>query len=56
MGKWPRDTIGKQATSAVGQVALMNTYNRSFGEYGYKVGQVLLTKVIETDEKWGKCT
>ncbi|EGY76319.1 glutamate 5-kinase [Peptoniphilus indolicus] len=51
MGKRPRDTIGKQATSAVGQVALMNTYNRAFGEYGYKVGQVLLTKVIETDEK-----
>lgn len=49
MEKRPRDIIGKQATSAVGQVALMNTYNRAFGEYGYRIGQVLLTKVIETD-------
>lgn len=51
MEKRPRDTIGKQATSAVGQVALMNTYNKAFGEYGYRIGQVLLTKVIETDEQ-----
>lgn len=46
----PRDTIGKQATSAVGQVALMNTYNRTFLEYGYHAAQILLTKQIETDE------
>lgn len=46
----PRDTIGKQAASAVGQVALMNTYNRSFNEYNYQAGQVLVTKHIETDD------
>lgn len=46
----PRDTAGKQATSAVGQVVLMNTYNRAFMEYNYSVAQILLTKQIETDE------
>lgn len=45
----PRDTIGKQAASAVGQVALMNTYNRAFNEYNYQAAQVLVTKHIETD-------
>lgn len=46
----PRDTVGKQATAAVGQLSLMNTYLRSFAEYGYMVGQVLLTKMVETDQ------
>lgn len=45
----PKDTIGKQATAAVGQLSLMNTYLRSFAEYGYKIGQILLTKMVETD-------
>lgn len=45
----PRDTVGKQAASAVGQVALMNTYNRAFNEFSYQVAQILLTKQIETD-------
>lgn len=45
----PRDTVGKQATAAVGQLSLMNTYLRSFAEYGYMVGQVLLTRMVETD-------
>lgn len=45
----PRDTVGKQAASAVGQVALMNTYNRAFHEFGYEAAQILLTKQIETD-------
>lgn len=45
----PRDTIGKQAASAVGQVALMNTYNRAFNEFNYQAAQVLVTKHIETD-------
>ncbi|MDD7305519.1 MAG: glutamate 5-kinase [Peptoniphilaceae bacterium] len=48
--KRPRDTVGKQATAAVGQLSLMNTYLRSFAEYGYMVGQVLLTKMVETDK------
>lgn len=45
----PRDTVGKQAASAVGQVALMNTYNRAFNEYNYQAAQILVTKHIETD-------
>ena len=49
MEQRPRDVIGKQATAAVGQVALMNTYTSAFGEFGYNIGQILLTKQIETD-------
>lgn len=45
----PRDTIWKQAAAAVGQVTLMNTYNRAFHEFGYEVAQLLLTKQIEID-------
>lgn len=45
----PRDTIGKQAAASVGQVALMQTYSRAFSEYNYMVGQILVTKHIETD-------
>lgn len=52
----PKDTIGKQATSAVGQVALMQTYNRALTEYGYKGAQVLLTRQIELDPKMHKNT
>ena len=45
----PHDTIGKQASAAVGQSELMNIYGRLFSEYGYTVGQVLLTKdVVES--------
>lgn len=46
----PKYTVGKQATAAVGQLSLMNTYLRSFAEYGYMVGQILLTKMVETDK------
>ena len=42
----PHDTIGKQATAAVGQCELMNIYGRLFSEYGYTVGQVLVTKDV----------
>ncbi|MGO1579933.1 MAG: glutamate 5-kinase [Peptoniphilaceae bacterium] len=45
----PRDTIGKQAAAAVGQVALMNTYNRAFNQFNYHASQILITKQIETD-------
>lgn len=45
----PRDTIGKQAASAVGQVSLMQIYHKVFSQYGYSVAQVLLTKQIERD-------
>lgn len=40
----PRDIIGKQASSAVGQALLMQIYERSFGEYNQKIAQILLTK------------
>ncbi len=45
----PRNTSQKQAASAVGQVALMNTYNKELREHNYQVAQLLLTKQIETD-------
>ncbi|WP_099203101.1 glutamate 5-kinase [Miniphocaeibacter massiliensis] len=45
----PSNTAIKQATSAVGQVALMNTYNRILGEFNYHAAQILLTKHIESD-------
>mgnify|MGYP000429778568 CR=1 FL=1 len=40
----PRDIIGKQASSAVGQAILMQIYERCFGEYNQKLAQILLTK------------
>lgn len=40
----PRDIIGKQASSAVGQALLMQIYERCFGEYNQKIAQILLTK------------
>lgn len=45
----PRDNAGKQGTSAVGQVVLMNMYQRAFEEFGYHAAQILLTKQIEKD-------
>lgn len=40
----PRDIIGKQASSAVGQALLMQIYEKVFGEYNQKLAQILLTK------------
>ncbi len=42
----PRDTIGKQASSAVGQGILMQYYEKSFNEYNQRVAQILITKDI----------
>ncbi len=42
----PRDVIGKQAASAVGQAALMQMYEKFFSEYNQKIAQVLLTKTV----------
>jgi glutamate 5-kinase len=48
----PKDTPTKQACAAVGQCELMYMYDKLFGEYGYKIGQILLTKyVIDTPRK-----
>ncbi|MBR2294588.1 MAG: glutamate 5-kinase [Clostridiales bacterium] len=45
----PKATREKQAIAAVGQCELMNAYNRSFSEYSYTCGQILLTRDDLTD-------
>lgn len=48
----PRDIVGKQATSAVGQAILMQIYHQLFSGYNRKVAQILLTKdVLEVDTR-----
>lgn len=42
----PRDTIGKQVASAVGQAILMQMYERFFGEYNQKIAQILVTMAV----------
>ncbi len=51
MEKRPESTREKQALAAIGQVSLMALYEKFFREYGYGVGQVLLTKFILDDEE-----
>ena len=46
----PKDIPGKQAAAAVGQCRLMNIYEKFFSEYGYGVGQILLSgDILELD-------
>lgn len=47
----PKTPQEKQACASVGQVILMNIYSKLFGEYGYSVGQILLTKDVLENEK-----
>jgi glutamate 5-kinase len=42
----PTEMAYQQATAAVGQVALMNLYSRSFNYYKQYIGQILLTRDI----------
>lgn len=42
----PRDIIGKQVASAVGQGVLMQIYESFFSKYNQKVAQILLTKDV----------
>lgn len=42
----PRDIMGKQASSAVGQAVLMQIYEKFFMECNQKVAQILLTKDV----------
>ncbi|MBE7066279.1 MAG: glutamate 5-kinase [Ruminococcaceae bacterium] len=42
----PKTVEGRQAVAAVGQVDLMKLYSMAFADYGYSVGQILLTKNI----------
>lgn len=46
IGKWSRkeDINYKQALCAIGQVELMDSYRKVFGEHGLHVAQILLTK------------
>lgn len=47
----PTTIAGRQAVAAVGQSNLMQIYNQAFGEYGYTVAQMLLTRdVIDKPE------
>ena len=46
----PTEMREKQAIAAVGQCELMNAYSRSFAEYQYVCGQILLTKDDLTDK------
>lgn len=47
----PKDIKLKQAAAAIGQSHLMWAYERSFGEHGRKVAQVLLTREDLADRK-----
>lgn len=40
----PSDTQGRQAAATVGQCELMFMYDKFFAEYGYTIGQLLITK------------
>ncbi len=53
MEERPSGTPEKQALAAIGQVSLMALYEKFFLEYGYGVGQVLLTKfILDDDERY----
>lgn len=50
--KKPADMPEKQAAAAIGQSELMCVYDKLFSEYGYVVGQVLLTRdVVENENR-----
>lgn len=40
----PKVMSEKQAAAAIGQCELMHVYSKTFSEYGYVVGQILLTR------------
>lgn len=44
LSRRPTDIRDQQAVAAIGQGLLMHEYERLFGEYGYVIGQVLLTR------------
>lgn len=47
----------KQASAAIGQIALMSTYSRLFGEVGVKVAQILLTAAdCNSRKRYLNCT
>lgn len=46
----PRDVMGKQAASAVGQAVLMQIYQQFFNLYNQQAAQILLTKDVVENE------
>ncbi len=53
LGARPSDMPTKQAAAAVGQVELMFTYDKLFGEYNHTVAQVLITGPdMKDDERY----
>ncbi len=53
----PHDIPGRQAAATVGQCELMFMYDKFFGEYGKKIGQLLVTKSdFENDERKANLT
>jgi len=46
----PKKVSEKQAAAAVGQVVLMNMYQRFFHDYAYEVAQILVTRLVNDDE------
>ena len=42
----PSTVSGRQAVASVGQCKLMQIYSQNFSDYGYSVGQLLLTRTI----------
>jgi glutamate 5-kinase len=54
LDKRPRDILGKQAASAVGQAMLMQIYQRFFSVYNRQIAQILLTgDVLENPQRMG---
>ena len=49
--KRPKDIKKKQAAAAVGQVSLMQTYQKIFKRHGVQVAQILLTRSDFDDRK-----
>ena len=48
----PADTAGKQAAATVGQCELMFMYDKFFAQFGYNVGQLLITRAdVENPER-----
>lgn len=52
----PRDIQSKQALAAVGQVELMDMYDRQFSQYNHTIAQVLLTRdIMENESRCAHC-
>ena len=52
LDKRPTDIPGRQATAAVDQTRLMHVYEKMFDEYGYRVGQILLSHDVLDKPDW----